>query len=36
MWINVPEIKPTEGREANKDAITATGMSRTWRRYRPR
>jgi glycine betaine/proline transport system substrate-binding protein len=26
MWINVPEIKPTEGQAENKDAMTATGI----------
>lgn len=27
VWINVPEIKPTEGQEPNKDAMTATGIT---------
>lgn len=26
MWINVPEIKPTEGQAPNKDAMTASGI----------
>jgi glycine betaine/proline transport system substrate-binding protein len=27
MWINVPEIKPTEGQEALKDSMTVSGIA---------